>query len=425
MTLNAKLIPRLADRGANLLVRLNRKVEPLYRDAFDRWLAPHIEHAAQRLIRLRLKDEGLAIAEEKLQPREAEITRDITETMKRFLQREYQAKGRIAERAGNTKTYGLVRGEFRVNQDLPESLQVGLFKAGQQYPAYVRFGGPGPRVVPDPEDNGILSIGIKLMGVPGPKLLDDEKFTVDFSGISSPSFTTPNIQENVKLQKQIGLGTPAWYFLNPLDSHYLDMVMQGLYARLHANPLELTYHSCVPYLFGQVNGQPRAIKFAVIPRVEKRSALGKLSANYLRQRMIDTLARQSVTFDFAIQFQRDPVTMPIEDASVVWCQQQSPFIKVATLELPVQKFDYPAQDAFARNLTINPWHTLPELRPLGNQNRARKTIYLENSRMRQQINQEAHIEPTGMETFVTEHRVRTPRASKARQAEARLVDSTD
>ena len=393
------LIPRLVEQSTEALIGSARRLEPLYRNTFDRWLKPPIEGITQSLLRLRLKDEGLSIAEEKIQPGEEQLTQRIIETMNRFLKKEYQDTNKVAERAGNTKTYGLLKASFTVKHDLPESLQVGLFKPGKSYPAYIRFGGPGPRVVPDVKDNGILSIGIKLMGVPGKKLLDDEHFTVDFAGISSPSFTTPNVQENVKLQQQLGRGTPAWYFLNPFDSHLLDMIMQGLYARIHANPLALSYYSCVPYLFGTDNGQPRAIKFAVFPTLTKTSAPDIKDENFLRKAMIETLGRQSVNFDFAIQFQKDPVSMPIEDASIVWSEKRSPFISVARIEIPKQDFSHPEQDAFARNLTINPWHTLPELRPLGNQNRARKAIYLATSRMRQAINGEQHIEPSGEEVF--------------------------
>ncbi len=393
------LIPQLVERGTNTVIGVARRLEPYYRDAFDQWLRPPIEHLTQKLIRLRLRDHGQLLAEETLQPNEAAITQHITTTMNCFLQKEYADTGKTAERAGNTKTYGLVKAQFEVLPDLPRELQVGLFQPGKRYPAYVRFGGPGPRVVPDVRDNGILSIGIKLMGVPGKKLLDDEQFTVDFLGISSPSFTTPNVQENLKLQRQIGKGTPAWYFLNPFDSHYLDLVMQGLYARLHANPLELNYYSCVPYLFGQLNGQNRAVKYAFLPRVEQPSKVGPLSDNYLREAMIQTLSKQSVVFDIAIQLQTDPVLMPIEDASVVWNEKESPFIPIATLTIEAQRFNYPAQDAFARNLTFNPWHTLAEHRPLGNQNRARKTIYQATAMMRQHINGEKHIEPDGSEQF--------------------------
>ena len=41
------------------------------------------------------------------------------------------------------------------------------------------------------------------MGVEGDKLLDDEKWTQDFTGISAPTFTTPNILENLKLQRHV------------------------------------------------------------------------------------------------------------------------------------------------------------------------------------------------------------------------------
>lgn len=392
-------IPKLADQGATHLINLARCLEPFYRDRFDRTLKAPIENVTQSLIRSRLKDEGLAIAEEKQQDHEQQNTELISKLMSRFLEKEYKETGQIAERAGNTKTYGLVKATFTVNPNLPKQYQTGLFKAAKQYPAYIRFGGPGPRVVPDTKDNGILSIGIKLMGVPGKKLLDDEAYTVDFSGISSPSFTTPSVQENIKLQQQIAHGTPAWYFLNPFDSHYLDMIMQGLYARLHANPLELSYYSCVPYLYGKHQGQDRAIKFAIIPKNLTPSPVGKLHDNYLREAMIKTLSRRSVIFDFAIQFQQDPTLMPIENASVVWSEKRSPFIKVASIEIPKQHFANPAQDKFARNLTINPWHTLAAHKPLGNQNRARKTIYQITSRVRQSINAEQHIEPTGNEQF--------------------------
>ena len=51
--------------------------------------------------------------------------------------------------------------------------------------------GPGPYVTPDIDDVGFMSIGVKLMGVPGPKLMDEEKFTQDMFGVSPPTFVTP------------------------------------------------------------------------------------------------------------------------------------------------------------------------------------------------------------------------------------------
>ena len=67
--------------------------------------------------------------------------------------------------------------------------------------------------------------------------------------------------------------------------------------------------------------------------------------------------------------------------------------------MPKQVFDIPAQTAFARQLSYNPWHCIAEHRPLGNQSRARRHIYATLARMRQQMNGVPHYEPTGDEVF--------------------------
>lgn len=390
-----EMIPRFADWLIQKIIGLMRRLDPYYRDTFDRLFQRPLAKAVQFLINLFRRDEHLQIAEEKELPGEKETIDSITDQMNAFLKKHYQGKAKIAERAGNTKTYGLVKAEFTISPALPEDLRVGLFREERTYPAYVRFAGPGPLVTPDIDNNGILSIGIKVMGVEGEKLIDDEKNTQDFSGISAPTFTTPNVMENLKLQREIFRETPAWYFVNPFDSHLLDAIMQGLYSRTHANPLELTYYSCVPYSYGK----GRAVKYSIAPRSQKRSKVGELSDNYLREAMVKTLNKEGVTFDFGIQIQKDPHLMPIEDASVEWPERLSPFFPVATLTIPAQKFDWPHQLAFARNLSFNPWHSLPEHRPLGNQNRGRKHIYLVTSKMRQSINHDERIEPTGDEIF--------------------------
>jgi hypothetical protein len=115
--------------------------------------------------------------------------------------------------------------------------------------------------------------------------------------------------------------------------------------------------------------------------------------------MVKTLAEKNVEFDLLLQLQTDPHRMPIENAAVRWPQKLSPFIPAATIRIPRQKFDSPAQFEFTRRLSLNPWHCLHEHRPLGNQSRARKRMYLELSRFRQEMNSPSHIEPSGDEIF--------------------------
>ncbi len=115
--------------------------------------------------------------------------------------------------------------------------------------------------------------------------------------------------------------------------------------------------------------------------------------------MIRTLNEEDVEFEFMVQLQRDAHRQPIEDASIEWKESESPFIPVARIFMPKQKFDSQTQLAFADVLSINPWHCLPEHRPLGSINRNRKAMYYEMAKLRQQINRVKHYEPVGNEEF--------------------------
>ena len=66
---------------------------------------------------------------------------------------------------------------------------------------------------------------------------------------------------------------------------------------------------------------------------------------------------------------------------------------------PMQGWRVDKALAFAHALSVNPWHCLPEHRPLGNQNRARRRIYVELSCLPQSMNATPHREPTGEEVF--------------------------
>jgi hypothetical protein len=398
--LSEEAIVSLLKKVNDTLLAVNNvehRFDPFFRPLADAVFREPAARVAQALINARRKREPIQIAEERELPGEQECVAGIIEDMGAYMRETYKP-GQF-QRGGNTKTHGILRGEFTVRDEIPPQLRRGIFAAPKTFRAWVRFAGPGPGSPPDIDDVGVLSFGIKLMGVPGPKLLADEKFTQDFTGISTPTFTTPNVIENRKLQKWIRKGAPIFYFIGPFNSHLRDAVMQGLWSSVHGSPLEAPYWSCVPYLLG--DGQ--AMQYMLRPRSRRRSRVPRLpfrpSDNYLRDNMARTLSAEDVELDFLVKVQTDAFAMPIENASVRWPDAGSPWIPVATLRLPRQTFDSQAQLAFAGNLSYNPWHCIAEHRPLGNQNRGRKVIYETLSRLRQTMNGTPHFEPTGDETF--------------------------
>src|SRR3954447_35201 len=376
--------------------RLERRAEFLYRPQFDRWVRPLLFGLLQTLQNLLRKDEHLALAQETPLPDEEQSTQDIIDELSRFT-RENWLPG-SAQRFGNTKTFGVLRGEFTVLPDLPQNLRRGLFAEPRTYPAWVRFSGPGPYAPPDLEDLGQCSVAIKVMGVEGAKLMDEERATQDLILVSPASFVTPNIRENARMQRWVRAKAYLGYLFDPPGRHFIHLAMQLLYSPMHANPLEVQYFSNVPFLLG--DGQAVEYSLKPVRRGDSRIPV-RPGENYLRDAMVRTLTNGDWAMDFMVQAQTDSFRMPIEDATVKWPESISPYVAVARLTLPRQRFDSDEQLAFADVLRYNPWHSLAEHRPLGNSNRARRRMYAELAALRQRMNHVEHVEPTGDERFAS------------------------
>lgn len=379
------------------VVQIERRFDPWVRPAFDALLRDSLARLFTAMINSGRRDDKLALAEERLLPNENDFLDSIITSFQRQMSGLWKPGG--YERGGNTKTHGIVRAEFIVHEGLDAEFRHGIFAEPRSYRAWVRFSGPGPYITPDIDDVGFMSISIKLMGVPGPKLMDEEKFTQDMFGVSTPTFVTPDVCANAQMQIESVKNAAIFYFLNFHRHHLLDLLMQGLWVKTQSSPFEAPYFSCVPYLLGE----NQAMQYSVWPKAPTRTPIPRLPLrppdNYLRNAMVGALDKGDVELDFRIQRQTDSHLMPIENAAVLWPEKLSPRVSVATLRIPRQTFNSPAQIDFEKRLSYNPWHCIAEHRPLGNQSRARRHMYWALSKLRHDMNAIPHYEPTGDETF--------------------------
>jgi hypothetical protein len=303
------------------------------------------------------------------------------------MERDY-AKNRVL-RDAHPKMHGCVRGEFSVAPNLPPELSVGLFAEPRTYPVWLRFSNQNGTASPDSKKD-IRGVAMKLMGVSGAKIMQGspEDTTHDFILISDSRFVTKDVAQFDGLVKGLtgGMVKLLWFFLT--HPRVARNLMSSL--RLFSNPLSIRYFSVTPYLLGT-----RAVKYSLIPRNRDTTAVGSgASDDYLREAMVKQLASGSAVFDFAVQFQTDPLTMPIEDPGITWDEAVSPFRTVATLTIPQQVFDTPARREFGDDLSFNPWRVLPEHRPLGGISRARRQVYQALSIFRHERNAAPRVEPT-------------------------------
>lgn len=327
------------------------------------------------------------LAQETIPAGEKQYIEDLSARLKAKIIRDNPTG--IMRRDAHPKMHGVVKAEFTVENDLPAELRVGIFAEARTYQAWIRFSNQDGTIQPD-KARDIRGMAIKLMGVPGEKLLDAERNeqTQDFIVISTNVFVTKNVEEFDALIKAMTGSIFAKIFF--FATHW--RVIWNLVTSLKefANPLQMRYWSTTPYLFGNT-----AVKYSAIPHINNPDSVpANPGPDYLRQAMVRQLTQGEAVFDFTVQLQTNADNMPIEDPGKEWKESESPFRKVATIRILQQEFDSEAQQIFGENLSYTPWHSLPAHRPLGGINRARKIVYNAISTFRHEYNKVARKEPT-------------------------------
>ena len=116
-----------------LAVQAERRIDPFVRPAFDALLRDPIARLTTALINSRRKNERLGIAEERAIPDEEVYLQSIIDSFGKQMRSLWKPGG--FERGGNTKTHGVVRGEFIVHRDLAPQFRRGIFAEPKTYRA--------------------------------------------------------------------------------------------------------------------------------------------------------------------------------------------------------------------------------------------------------------------------------------------------
>lgn len=310
---------------------------------------------------------------------ELQYTEDVFTRLKQQLIDDHPSG--ILPRDAHPKMHGLVEAEFTIHGDLPDIYKAGVFALAKTFKAWVRFSNANSAAQPDIKRD-IRGMAIKLTEVVGEKLTDEADCLddQDFLLISTNTFLCDAIQTFDGMVKAIQ--GSLWQKISFFTSHP-SVIWQLLKSfKTFANPLQIRYFSCTPYLLGD-----KAVKYCVTPVLRTVDSIpSNPSDNFLRTAMQQQLNLAPAEFVFGIQLQADARSMPIEDASTCWDERVSPFIPVATLSIPTQNFDTTTRDQQGENMRFSPWHCLPIHRPLGSINRARRLVYHGISEFRRRVN---------------------------------------
>jgi len=324
---------------------------------------------------------GPVSAQEQIPTGEAAMTQAVIQTAVRIVDQHRESTRYL--RDAHAKAHGCVKAQVQVLPRLAQSLRQGVFsEPGKTWQAMIRLsnGNAYPQFDSLRDARGMA---IKLLDVSGKQLLGNRQSQPeqDFVMFSHPNFFVSDVAEyrqNVAAQadgKKVMAFFPGW---DPRSwqIRHLFIALATL-SPPPDSPTATTYFSVSPYKFGEANA-----KFRVAPDPDSCPAytLPKQNhdlPNFLRSALTQQLSTDRIPACFVLQIQRQDANkyMPIEDTSIEWREQDSPFETVARITLPPQDFDTPALNLACDNLSFNPWFGLEAHRPIGGINRLRKTVY--------------------------------------------------
>jgi hypothetical protein len=325
-----------------------------------------------------------------------------------------------AQRDAHPKHHGTVEAELIVDPDIPEDLRHGVFATpGRKYQAWIRFSNAF-RVRHDMERDA-RGIAIKLLGIGAGAGVDGDQATQDFLMVTHAAFFAATAEHFLEFPAAVGSTGPKtasalrairfFFRLRPPFRFRWRAFRAFGKTRIRAmSPLAIRYFSQTPYRLG-----PHEVKFSVRPAVLPSAAQrfrfwmrtlpwrirplaflkSQASEHFLRDELFRALASADVSFDFLVQRRTDPRHMPLDNASVIWSERRSPYVKVATLRLPKQALTAAAINerlTFSEHLSFTPWHTLAH-EPLGSINQARRIVYETISTLRHDMNGKRRREP--------------------------------
>ncbi|AXB75977.1 catalase family protein [Novosphingobium sp. P6W] len=293
-------------------------------------------------------------------------------------------------RGAHAKGQALLKARLTVIDNLPPSLAQGLFASAGSYDAIMRFS-TAPGDILDDSVSGPRGLALKILEVEGERLPDTSSADgQDFLMVNGPIFPNATPAKFLPGFKGLAKTTDKAPGLKKLVSATLQTIEAGLESVGMPSPLVQT-------LGGAPNTQPLGdifftqvasrygdyiAKLSLAPVSPHLTALAgtKVDAkdrpDALREDINAVIQREGGVWELRVQLCTDLEKMPVEDPTVEWDQDDSPFIAVARIEVaPQESWDDRASADLQAQLAFSPWHGLAAFQPLGGISRARKSVY--------------------------------------------------
>ncbi|MGX5700298.1 catalase family protein [Acinetobacter kookii] len=319
-------------------------------------------------------------------------------------------KHRHAVRDAHAKSHGFLKGILTIPENLPDHLAQGIFSHPGYYDVMVRLSAaPGDlRSDKTPVPHGFA---LKILNVPGERLLPEDSSegkNQDFLMVNMPVLVFGTVRKYMQMLPFMTEAERA----PELVMRGLRGVMRGVdhlvsraglqasatikgLARSQHHILGETYHSMAALRYGNY-----IAKISVAPESESVKQLTGIPMQIhedsgIRDLVQDFFKRNTADYVIRAQLCTNLDRMPVEDAAVLWDEDESPHQVIGTLHFPKQQTFSPARRVYSDDvLSFNPWHGVKKHQPLGSIMRVRMQVYERSSCFRHYMNTQPRTEPT-------------------------------
>ena len=305
-----------------------------------------------------------------------------------------------AVRSVHAKAHGIIKGKMIVRDGLQPELAQGLFANPGEHAVYMRLSTNAGDILPDAVSLP-RGLALKVVSVTGARLPDAEGDTQDFVMVNGPVFQAPNPEKFLSSLKLLAKTTDRMEGTKTVLSSVLQTVNKGLEAvgvssptvqtlggAPNVDPLGETYFSVTPFRYGEYVAKFRLKPIS--PDLTKRTGTEidvSVRENAIRETVQAEMQETHGEWEFQVQLCRDIETQPIEDPTVEWKEDETPFVTVAAVTAgPQDSWSDDKVQKVDEEMRFSVWTGLADHQPLGGINRARKDTYRHSAEFRARFN---------------------------------------
>ena len=301
-----------------------------------------------------------------------------------------------AVRSVHAKAHAILQGTLTVASGLPPELAQGMFATPGEHAVFMRLSTNAGDILPDaislPRGPGAEGRTQNFVMVNGPvfQAKTADKFLGSLKKLAG---TTDKMEGTKTVMSTVMRGVSSALETVGIESP----AIQSMGGAPNVDPLGETYYSVTPFRYGDY-----IAKFAVVPVSDDLTSITKKEIDAtdrpdaIRQNVKGEMLLIDGVWELRVQLCRDLEKQPIEDPTVEWKEEDSPFQTVATIHAGRQdSWDAGQVQKVNEEMRFSPWIGLAAHQPLGNINRARKEPYEHSAEYRVRFNGCPIHEPEG------------------------------